>query len=75
WRWWVAGGLAAMTVLCFYGFGQIRQQFFPNANTPIFYVHYWKEQGTPIQETSADMAQLEDWLARQAGVVSTTPYV
>lgn len=75
WRWWVAGGLAAMTVLCFYGFGQVRQQFFPNANTPIFYVHYWKEQGTPIQETSADMAVLENWLDQQDSVVSTTTYV
>lgn len=75
WRWFVAGGLVALTAVCFYGFGQIKQQFFPNANTPIFFVHYWKEQGTPIQETSADLKVLEDWLGQQEDVVSTTTYV
>lgn len=33
WRWIVAGGLVALTAVCFLGFAQIRQQFFPNANT------------------------------------------
>lgn len=75
WRWIVAGGLVALTAVCFLGFAQIRQQFFPNANTPIFFVHYWKEQGTPVQETSADLQVLENWLAEQEQVVSTTTYV
>jgi multidrug efflux pump subunit AcrB len=74
-RWWVAGGLMALTLLCYYGFGQIPQQFFPNSSTPMFYVHYWKEQGTPIQETSADMAQLEEWLDQQEEVEATTTFV
>lgn len=75
WRWWVATALIGITVLCFYGFGQIKQQFFPNSSTPMFYVHYWKEQGTPIQETSADLDVLERWLDQQDSVEATTTFV
>lgn len=39
-RWLVVVGLVGITVMCFMGFGLIKQQFFPNSNTPLFYVHY-----------------------------------
>lgn len=74
-RYVVATALIGLTLVSFYGFGQLKQQFFPNSSTPIFYVHYWKEQGTPIQETSSDLAVIEDWLSRQEAVVSTTTFV
>lgn len=73
-RWGVAVGLGIVTLLCMAGFGQIRQQFFPNANTPMFYVHYWKEQGTPIAETSADLARIEAWLSDRPGVEAVTAF-
>lgn len=73
--WWlVIPGLLAVTVVCFMLFGQIKQQFFPDSNTPLFFVHYKLAQGASIHETSRDLAVLEDWLADQEDVVAATAY-
>jgi len=74
-RWLVIPGLVAITAICFMGFGQIRQQFFPDSNTPIFPVHYKLPQGTQIATTAQDMAVLEAWLADRAEVVSVSTFV
>lgn len=74
-RWLVIPALVAITVVCFMGFGQIKQQFFPDSNTPIFLVHYKLPQGTEIQDTSNDLKQVESWLAERSEVVSTTTFV
>ncbi len=74
-RWLVVAGLVAVTVVCYAGFGLMKQQFFPNSNTPLFFVHYKLPQGTPIARTAADMAVFEDWLAARDDVVSVTTFV
>ena len=43
--------LIIITVASYWGFGQVKQQFFPNSNTPLFFAHYKLEQGTPIDVT------------------------
>lgn len=73
--WWlVIPGLVAVTVVCFMLFGQIKQQFFPDSNTPLFFVHYKLEQGASVHETSEDLRVMEEWLMQQDEVVSTTSY-
>ncbi|MGX9355105.1 efflux RND transporter permease subunit [Roseobacteraceae bacterium S113] len=73
--WWlVIPALLAVTVACFALFGQIKQQFFPDSNTPLFFVHYKLAQGASIHETSRDLAVLEAWLEGQEDVVSATAY-
>lgn len=74
--WWmVVAGLIAVTVVCFGLFGQVKQQFFPDSNTPLFFVHYKLPQGASIYETSQDMTAFENWLANRDDVVSYTTYV
>lgn len=73
-RWLVVVALIGITVACFAGFGQIKQQFFPNSNTPLFFVHYKLPQGSTIQETSCDLAIIEKWLENRDQVVSYTSY-
>ncbi len=74
--WWlVAAGLLAITIVCFMLFGQIKQQFFPDSNTPLFFIHYKLAQGASIQETSRDIDVLEEWLQAQEDVVSATAFV
>jgi len=74
--WWlVLALLVAITVACFMLFGQIKQQFFPDSNTPLFFIDYKLAQGASIHQTSRDLAVLEDWLAAQPDVVSTTAFV
>ena len=73
--WWaVIVALLGITVVCFMLFGQIKQQFFPDSNTPLFFVHYKLEQGASIHETSRDLAIFEDWLGQQEDVVSATAF-
>ncbi|MBQ4826175.1 efflux RND transporter permease subunit [Leisingera sp. HS039] len=73
-RWLVVAGLAGITVVCFIGFGQVKQQFFPDSNTPLFFVHYKLPQGTSIQTTSQHLKVFEDWLAERDDVVSTASF-
>ncbi|MBO6676685.1 MAG: efflux RND transporter permease subunit [Rhizobiales bacterium] len=75
WRWLVVVTLVLITAACFWGFGQVKQQFFPNSNTPIFFAHYKLQQGTPIGETSGDLVLLEEWLAERPDVVSVATFV
>ena len=74
-RWLVIVALIGVTVVCYGLFGQVRQQFFPDSNTPIFFVHYKLPQGAPIEATSADLAKVEAWLAARDDVVSVTSFV
>ena len=73
-RWAVLVLLFAVTAACYVGFGQVRQQFFPNSNTPIFLTHLTMQQGTPIATTSNRMQVLEDFLSTRDDVVSVTSF-
>lgn len=74
-RWLVVVALIGVTVVCYAGFGLMKQQFFPDSNTPLFFVHYKLPQGTPIARTAEDMAVFEDWLQARDDVVSVTTFV
>ena len=71
-RWLVIIGLAGGTVACMGAFGMVTQQFFPPANTPLFYLNYKAAQGTSIHQTSADLAVIEDWLLQRDDVEAVT---
>lgn len=73
-RWLVVAALIVSTVACYALFGQIRQQFFPDSNTPLYFVHYKLPQGAAIQQTSADLVVLEDWLTEREAVQSVTSF-
>ncbi|KIC36904.1 efflux RND transporter permease subunit [Leisingera sp. ANG-M7] len=73
-RWMVVAGLITVTVVCFIGFGQVRQQFFPDSNTPLFFVHYKLPQGTSIQTTSEHLQVFEEWLGAREDVVSVASF-
>ncbi len=74
-RWGVVGGLIAVTVLCIAAFGSVKQQFFPNSNTPMFFLEYFAAQGTDITATAAGMTPIEDWLLARDDVASVTTTV
>ncbi|WP_272008930.1 efflux RND transporter permease subunit [Roseovarius sp. ZX-A-9] len=74
-RWLVVLALFAVTVFSFLGFSQIKQQFFPNSNTPLFYAHYKLPQGADIERTSEDLSRIEDWLLAREDVVSVASFI
>ncbi|MEM9428357.1 MAG: efflux RND transporter permease subunit [Pseudomonadota bacterium] len=74
--WWlVIPALIATTVVCYIGFGQVRQQFFPDSNTPLFMVHFKLPQGTDIHTTADQMELVEDWLLAREEVVSVSTFI
>jgi multidrug efflux pump subunit AcrB len=74
-RWLVILALIGGTVVCYAMFGQIKQQFFPDSNTPLYFVHYKLPQGASIHQTSDDLAVLEDWLRDRDAVSAVTAFV
>ncbi len=74
-RWLVVPALLAMTVASFIGFTQVKQQFFPDSNTPLFFVNYKLPQGTNIKRTSSDLEKIEAWLRERDDVVSVTTFI
>ena len=74
-RWLVIVGLVSITVACFAGFGLMKQAFFPDSNTPMFFVHYKLPQGTSIHKTSDHLREMETWLAKRDEVTSVATFV
>ncbi len=69
--WWlIIPLLIGVTVASVMLFGNIRQQFFPDSNTPLLFIDYKLTQGASIHTTAHDLAVLEDFLSRQDDVVS-----
>lgn len=66
--------LALMVVLlagAIWGFGAVRQNFFPSSNTPIFFVDLWLPYGTDIAQTEKITSEIEKSINGQPGVVTT----
>ncbi|WP_417691790.1 efflux RND transporter permease subunit [Roseibium sp.] len=66
--------LIGVTAGCFVAFGSVKQAFFPDSNTPLFYVHYWAPQGTDIRSTARDMKEIGDIVLADDRVASVTSY-
>jgi multidrug efflux pump subunit AcrB len=54
------------------GFSLVKQSFFPPSNTPMFYLDYWRYQGSDIRETQADIESIEQYLLNQNAVQQVT---
>ncbi len=67
--------MAALLALAIWGFGGVRQNFFPSSNTPIFFVDLWLPYGTDIKATEQMASDIEKSITGQQGVVSTVTTV
>lgn len=55
-----------------YGFGFVKQAFFPSSTTPMFQVDVWMPEGTDIRATNTKLKVLENWLSEQEEVEHIT---
>ncbi|QFT10185.1 efflux RND transporter permease subunit [Vibrio sp. THAF190c] len=55
-----------------YGFGFVKQAFFPSSTTPMFQVDVWMPEGTDIRATNTKLKVLESWLSEQEEVEHIT---
>ncbi|AOS98237.1 Cobalt-zinc-cadmium resistance protein CzcA [Microbulbifer aggregans] len=64
--------LMAVTLASYMAFGFVKQGFFPNSNSPLFYVNYQMPQGSDIKRTDQALQEATEFFSSQAGVVSVT---
>lgn len=67
--------LVGLTVAAVIGFSFVKQSFFPDSATPIFYIDYWRQQGTDIRATAEDMAAIEAHLLDMEGITDVSTFI
>jgi len=66
--------LVGVTAACVVGFGSVKQSFFPDSNTPMFYVHYWAPQGTDVRAVEEGLKRFEQRALADEDVTEVTSY-
>ena len=55
-----------------FGFGHVKQAFFPPSNTPIFFIDVWLQEGTDIRKTESVVEAVESDALQYEGVKAVT---
>ena len=67
--------LVLITAVCLWAFSLIPQSFFPDSNTPLFFVNVELPQGTDIRSTADYAADIEAYILEQEDVVSVASFI
>ncbi len=74
-RWITLTVVVGLFVLSVIGFGRVNSGFFPDSNTPMFFVDIWEPEGGDIRATRDDTLKVSEFIRQQPGVVQTTSVV
>ncbi len=74
-RWTTVGIILVLFASALFGFGYVKNSFFPDSNTPMFFFDMWNVEGTDIRKTRDDILKIDDYLHSLDGVVSTSSFV
>ncbi len=74
-RWITIATAGGLFTIAFIGFGQVKEGFFPDSNTPMFFVDVWAIEGTDIRKTRDDTLAISEFIRQQPGVVKTTSII
>ena len=66
--------LLGMLVLSIWGFGRVKQNFFPDSTRPQFMVHVWMPEGTFIEKTDERVAQVAKLASGLKGVTGVSSF-
>ena len=66
--------LVGMLVLSFWGFGRVKQNFFPDSTRPQFMVHVWMPEGTFIKKTDERVEQVAKLASGLKGVTGVSSF-
>ncbi|WP_419781472.1 efflux RND transporter permease subunit [Maridesulfovibrio sp.] len=66
--------LVVMLAGSIYGFGFVKQSFFPDSTQPRFYIHYWLPQGTDIRATAEDVNELAGVILKDEQVKNVSTF-
>ncbi|HGS4879056.1 TPA: multidrug efflux RND transporter permease subunit VmeV [Vibrio parahaemolyticus] len=64
-RWMTVTAMVALLVGAVIAFGNVKQQFFPPSNTPMFYADMWMPEGTDIRQTIKQAEKVESYIRQQ----------
>ncbi|ELA8170680.1 multidrug efflux RND transporter permease subunit VmeV [Vibrio parahaemolyticus] len=64
-RWITVAAMVVLLVGAVIAFGNVKQQFFPPSNTPMFYVDMWMPEGTDIRQTIKQAEKVESYIRQQ----------
>ena len=67
--------IVAITGVALYSIQFVKTAFFPNNNTPLFFIDYRLAEGSDILTVSADIVELEDHFIATPGVTSVTSFI
>ncbi len=67
-RWITIAVVAGLFALSVYGFGFVKQLFFPASTRPQFMVECFFREGIHIMETSKQVKKIEEYLMKQEGI-------
>ena len=71
-RWLTVAVVLALFAASVFGFGFVKNSFFPDSTRPQFYVDFWFPEGTDIRSTQRQLEKAETYLAGQEGVTHCT---
>lgn len=74
-KWLVAGSVVAVFTVAILGMALVKKQFFPTSDRPEVLVEVQMPYGTSIEQTSAVVTKVEDWLKRQKEAKIVTAYI
>ena len=74
-RWAMVITLFSLLALSIWGFGFIKQSFFPTSESEKIMFDIWNPEGTYIMKTSEDVKKLEEFLKKQPEVKQVTAFI
>jgi multidrug efflux pump subunit AcrB len=74
-RWITIGGVLGLFFLAVIGFGNVKSGFFPDSNTPLFFVDIYTPEGSDIRATRDDTLRVSEYLRGLPGVVQTSTVI
>lgn len=74
-RWLTVAVIVGLFAVAIYGFGFVRGGFFPDSNTPMFFVEVWEIEGTDIHKTRDDTLKISEYIRTLPGVTKTTELI
>ena len=74
-RWLTVAFVVGLFLLALIGFGNVKQAFFPEYNTPMFFVDIWEIEGSDIRTSREDALKVSEFLRGLEGVEQTTTVI
>ena len=74
-RWLTLGSVLGLFAVSLVGFGNVKSGFFPDSNTPLFFVDLYEPEGADIRVTLDDTLRVSEFLRQQPGVAQTTSVI